>query len=65
MVPRSPAVEEAPKPMFLTTVGISSVKNTKMMLKAPAIPIFPAKARTCNMKGMSENTNVSIHKEEV
>lgn len=28
MVPIRAAVEPIPKPMFLTTVGISSVKNT-------------------------------------
>lgn len=53
MVPMCDAVLMAPIPMFLTTVGMSSVKNRKMTPKEQETPIFPPKANTCTSTGMS------------
>lgn len=52
-VPMCDTVVMAPRPMFLTTVGISSVKNRKMTPKEQETPIFAPKANTCTTTGMS------------
>lgn len=52
-VPVCDTVVMAPRPMFLTTVGMSSVKNRKMIPKEQETPIFPPKNKTCTTTGMS------------
>lgn len=53
MAPVRPAEDVMPKPLLLTTVGISSVKKIKMEQKPQVMPIFPTRASTCKMTEFS------------
>ena len=59
ILPTRAAHEHAPKDEFLTTVGINSAVNMKIMLNAAVAPALPMNART-TVSGCKSETKINI-----